>query len=189
MSDVLWRRLRYFLSPQFDLYQAIAADIPAGARVLEVGCGTGIGAQLLANTASSVTAMDTDTDAVASGSVCFPRPNITWLAADVCYGVRGQFDAVLMVEVLEHVPNWRSALDAVKQALVPGGVLYLSARNANADLRQNDLHEREWRAGELLANMRDYFPDVRLFNYRLARELDESTHQTPLIAVCRKGKE
>ena len=40
----------------------------------------------------------------------------------------GAFDVVVSTEMLEHAQNWRSAIDAMKRVLVPGGVLLLTAR-------------------------------------------------------------
>ena len=38
------------------------------------------------------------------------------------------FDVVISTEMLEHAVDWRGAVTGMKQALVPGGSLFLSAR-------------------------------------------------------------
>ena len=63
----------------------------------------------------------------------------------------------------------------------------MTARNRHADLRRNDLHEREWTAKELKDNLGEFFLDVKLFDYTLQNEVDETTRITPLIAVARKA--
>lgn len=82
--------------------------------------------------------------------------------------------------------DWRAALFNVKTLLAAEGKFYISSRNANADLRKNDLHEREWSAKQFKDALEEFFPTVKLYNYQLTEELDEQTHQTPLVAVCER---
>ena len=184
MSDILWRRLAYFLSPQADLYEAIAPHL-IDKSVLEVGFGTGFGVLHYAGVADQVDAIEQDEEAVTFASRHFPLGGIRWINGNILdIDIDRTFDAVVMIEVLEHIGDWEKALRQVSKHLVRGGKLYLSARNANADLRKNKLHEREWTAVELKAALSKYFASVTLYDYKLANELDEDTHQTPLLAVA-----
>jgi cyclopropane fatty-acyl-phospholipid synthase-like methyltransferase len=96
------------------------------------------------------------------------------------------FDAVVMIEVLEHVDAWQQALQNIKDVLCHRGVLWMTSRNTNANLRKNDLHEREWSAEELFCNLRSFFGEVELYKYDLSDVLDFETRQTPLVAKCTK---
>lgn len=182
MSDVIWRRLAYMLSPQLDLYKSIARQVE-GKKVLEVGFGTGFGTLQLARRALEVTAVEKDPDAVQFAKTCLPLSNVAWLYGDAV-NLRGPgfYDAVVMVEVLEHIPEWHKALEQVKTHLWTGGALYLTARNANADLRRNELHERELSAAQLVDALSQHFGQVQLFDYTLTQELGADTRSTPLIA-------
>jgi len=187
MSDVmtaaLWRRMVYFLSPQFDIYAHLAPHLK-GLRVLEAGFGTGVGVLQLARYAFSVYAIDVDPEAVAFAERVFPSPKILWEQQDISTWRPGmRFEAVTMIEVLEHIPDYKKALENISEALFPGRKLYMTFRNANADLRPNTLHEREMTAAQLTDLLKEHFDAVELYDWRMERRLDDDTRQTPLVAV------
>lgn len=184
-SGVLWRRLRYMLCPQYDLYKNL--DLK-GKYVLEAGFGTGTGVLQYASTAHRVIAMEMDKQAIDFARQLFPVSNVEWLYGDITSYIPGsEFNAVVMIEVLEHIPEWELALENVHKSMTPGGVLYISGPNKNADLRKNDIHEREWTAQEFQEELGRFFPDVGLYDYKL-QVLELDTRTTPLIAVCVKDK-
>lgn len=188
MSEVLYRRLKYFISPQYDIYKSIADQVVPGEKILDIGFGTGFGSLYVANKAGAhVTGVELDADAVRFAIDCLPGVNWQW--GDISRGVSyigSGYDTALMIEVLEHVSEWTIALLNVAEVLKPGGRLIISARNANADLRKNDLHEREWTAGQLVDALGKFFPSVELYDYTLTQKMDKDTRQTPLVAVARK---
>ena len=184
MTAALWRRMVYFLSPQFDIYAHIAPHLK-DLRVLEVGFGTGAGVLQLAQHAFSVYAIDVDPEAVSFAERVFPHPRVLWEQSDISeWGPGMRFEAVTMIEVLEHIPDHKKALENVASALFPGRKLYMTFRNANADLRPNTLHEREMTAEQLTDLLKEYFDTVELYDWRLERRLDGDTRQTPLVAVA-----
>jgi 2-polyprenyl-3-methyl-5-hydroxy-6-metoxy-1,4-benzoquinol methylase len=90
------------------------------------------------------------------------------------------------VEVLEHIADWKLALVNVATLLKPEGRLYITARNAAADLRRNDIHSREVTGAQLTDMLLSVFGRVRLYDYTLKHELALDTHVTPLIALATK---
>lgn len=184
-NDILWRRFGYALSPQLDIYKYLAEHL-VGKCVLEVGFGTGIGVLQYAPGAKYVCAIEIDPLAVDFAKRCFPVEGIAWMEADVLTFSCGLYDAVVMIEVLEHIADWEAALANVVALLNTSGKLYISARNANASLRKNDLHEREWTAPEFRDSLLNYFSSVDLYDYSLSKMLPIDTRQTPLMAVARK---
>jgi SAM-dependent methyltransferase len=187
-NGILARRLQYYLSPQFDLYKYIAENVATGERIVDIGFGTGFGAIYIHNkTGAHVTGVEIDRDAIMFAMDCLP--GVRWLYGDIGRGIEyigKDFDTALMIEVLEHVSDWQLALRHIHDILKPGGRLIISARNANADLRKNDLHEREWHAQEFVAALKHYFESVELFDYTLKNAQDETTRMTPLVAIARK---
>jgi len=184
-NEVLWRRLGYMLSPQLDIYKHLASHL-TNKRVLEVGFGTGIGVLQYAPRAKFVCAIEIDPLAVAFAKKCFSVEAIAWTEADILAFSSVPYDAIVMIEVLEHITDWEAALANVARLLDEDGRLYISARNANASLRKNDLHEREWTAPEFRNALLDYFSSVDLYDYSLCTLLSLDTKQTPLMAVARK---
>lgn len=187
MTNVLWRRLRYMLTPQFDLYHSLAPRM-YDKYVMEVGFGTGFGTLQLARQARQIIAIEPDEDAVAFASQALPLKNVVWVKGSILDTphVLGSFDVVVMVETLEHISEWELALENIYGYLKPKGLLYMTARNNQADLRRNDLHEREWTAKELKDNLCKWFDNVELYDYKMDKVLGEDTHITPLIAVAQK---
>jgi 2-polyprenyl-6-hydroxyphenyl methylase / 3-demethylubiquinone-9 3-methyltransferase len=104
-----------------------------GISVLDIGCGGGLVAEPLARIGARVTGIDPapDTIAAAAAHAAGQGLSIDYRAAraETLRDAGETFDAVLCLEVVEHVPDVRAFL-AVAAALVrPGGALILSTLN------------------------------------------------------------
>jgi SAM-dependent methyltransferase len=98
---------------------------PVGARILEVGCGTGSNLALLQRF-GHVEAIEPDDSARALASL---RGGIEVKGGLLPDGVRlddGVYDLVAMLDVLEHIPDDRAALKTLRSKLRPGGALLLT---------------------------------------------------------------
>ena len=187
-TGVIWRRLKYMLSPQLDIYRHISKRV-SGLDIWEVGFGTGFGTVLLSSSADSVYATEIDEAAVSFAKQVFPLRNITWITGDVTHGhITVSHDAIVCLEVLEHIPDWVSAISVMRDHLRQSGTLYISGPNANANLRKNDKHEREWTAQEFKDALGQYFTQVSLMDYTLTEPQGDDTHLTPLVAICTNAK-
>lgn len=101
--------------------------LPAGARILDVGSGSGGLAARLADAGFDVLASELDIRDYRA-----EPPVVQWDAAGIGLprGVSGaEFDAVCAVEMLEHVENPRQALRNFFAVLKPGGILITSTPN------------------------------------------------------------
>lgn len=104
---------------------------PAGSRVLEVGCG--VGAQTVHLLARSpgvrLVAVDVSAASLAAArttvTAAYPGEDVTFRRADLhrLPYPDGAFDHVFACFVLEHLPDPRSALAALRRVLRPGGTL------------------------------------------------------------------
>ena len=133
---------------------AAVRDRCAGAVVLEAGCGEGFGADQLADVAAAVIALDLDAPAAAHVARRYPRVAVA-RANLVALPVRdGAADAVVSLQVVEHLWDQALFLRECHRALRPGGALLLSTPNRltfspGRDAPLNPFHTRELAPAEL----------------------------------------
>ncbi len=105
-----------------------------GASVLDVGCGGGLLSEALAGEGAQVTAIDLAPDLLkiarlhgleSGAKVDYQLTAVEALAAQV----PATFDASTCMEMLEHVPDPASVLEACATLLKPGGRLFVSTLN------------------------------------------------------------
>ena len=107
--------------------KAALADLPAGARVLDLGCGTGEFTECLAGLGYDATGIDLSGNAIAVARQRFPqRRFLQGLPEDHGAAFAGRFDAAWSTEVIEHVFDVYGFLAAAHRALVPGGRLVMT---------------------------------------------------------------
>lgn len=104
---------------------------PAGSRVLEIGCG--VGAQTVhlaqASPGARITAVDHSAGSLAQArarvAAQAPGADVEWCHADLTRlpFADAEFDHVFVCFVLEHLPDPRGALDALRRVLRPDGTI------------------------------------------------------------------
>lgn len=101
-----------------------------GGRALELGCGRGVGTELILDLfgADSVDAFDLDPRMVAlARSRLAPRGSRVrvWVgdATAIC-APDTSYEAVFDFGIIHHIPHWRGALAEVHRVLKPGGLFY-----------------------------------------------------------------
>jgi ubiquinone/menaquinone biosynthesis C-methylase UbiE len=100
-----------------------------GQRVLEVGCGRGVGIEILLSLgAAHVTGFDLDPkmiDRAGKRTAKYgDRARVFVGDAERIDAADAGFDAVVDYGVVHHIPNWRQALKEIARVLKPGGVFY-----------------------------------------------------------------
>jgi len=98
---------------------------PKDARVLEVGCGTGHNLAMLSKF-GRVEATEMDKTARTLASKRLGRAVTDAALPDLSAWPPDHFDLVALLDVLEHVPDDRSALKSIRERLKPGGKLLVT---------------------------------------------------------------
>ncbi|HEX7929421.1 MAG TPA: class I SAM-dependent methyltransferase [Sphingomicrobium sp.] len=98
---------------------------PKDARILEVGCGTGHNLAMLSKF-GRVEATEMDKTARSLASKRLGRAVTDAALPDLSAWPAGHFDLVALLDVLEHVPDDRSALTSIRERLKPGGKLLVT---------------------------------------------------------------
>ncbi len=112
------------------------ADKPfEGLRLLDIGCGGGLLSEPMARLGATVVGAD-----AAERNIPVARIHAEQMGLDIDYrhttaealAEAGEtFDAVLNMEVVEHVPDPQAYLDACASLLRPGGIMICSTINRN----------------------------------------------------------
>lgn len=106
-----------------------AAPRVAGMRVLDAACGSGYSSRILANVAASVIGVDIESDAISYARERNSSPNLSFEVAGahtLDAFADNAFEAVVSFETIEHLPNFRAYVAAVRRVLNPGGLYLVS---------------------------------------------------------------
>ena len=110
----------------------------AGKKVLDVGCGGGILSESMARRGADVTGVDLGTENLKAAALHAEQSGLEDTlryqhipVETLAQTHAGQFDVVSCMEMLEHVPDPSSIVQACFDLLAPGGVCVLSTINRN----------------------------------------------------------
>nr|WP_227687409.1 bifunctional 2-polyprenyl-6-hydroxyphenol methylase/3-demethylubiquinol 3-O-methyltransferase UbiG [Psychrobacter fjordensis] len=110
----------------------------AGKKVLDVGCGGGILSESMARRGADVTGVDLGTENLKAAALHAEQSGLEDTlryqhipVESLAQAHAGQFDVVSCMEMLEHVPDPSSIVQACFDLLAPGGVCVLSTINRN----------------------------------------------------------
>jgi len=105
-----------------------------GARVLDVGCGGGLLSEAMARSGADVTGIDLAPAVLDAARLHLHESGLAvdyreTGAEDLANEMPAVFDVVACMELLEHVPDPASVIEACARLLKPGGRLFLSTLN------------------------------------------------------------
>jgi 2-polyprenyl-6-hydroxyphenyl methylase/3-demethylubiquinone-9 3-methyltransferase len=138
----------------------------AGRRVLDVGCGGGILAESMAERGASVTAIDVSEAALMTARLHLKESGlqidyVCATAEQMAEGHAAAFDVVTCMELLEHVPEPASVVEACARLARPGGEVFFSTINRNPKAYLLAIIGAEYVLGLLPRGTHDYAKFIR----------------------------
>ena len=108
----------------------------AGKNVIDIGCGGGILAESMARKGAKVTGIDLSEKALKVADLHSLESGVQVryqlvAAEDMAAQEAGQYDVVTCMEMLEHVPDPASIVQAAATLVKPGGKVFFSTLNRN----------------------------------------------------------
>jgi O-antigen biosynthesis protein len=143
-----------------------AASLAADLDVIDAGCGTGYGSEILAEAgARRVVGVDISQEAIdyASSASSHARTEFSLGSLHALPFDDASFDLAVCFEVIEHVEDQPLAIRELRRVLRPGGVLAISSPNRDVYPPGNPHHVHEYVPQELEQALREDFANVRLF--------------------------
>lgn len=146
-----------------------AARLARGKRVIDLGCGTGYGANELARTAATVTGVDVHPATIAHAQQTYRRDNLSYLTAssEQVPLPDASADLIIAFELIEHLASPERLLAEANRLLAPGGQFIVSTPNREyysiSREEPNPYHQHEFDYAEFRAALETTFPHVALF--------------------------
>jgi 2-polyprenyl-3-methyl-5-hydroxy-6-metoxy-1,4-benzoquinol methylase len=150
-------RSRYFWAAQF----------AQGRNVLDAGCGTGYGSEILAAAgARQVVGVDISEDAIDYARSASPAGSVAEFSLGDLHKLPfgdANFDLVVCFEAIEHVNDQRHAIGELRRILSSTGVLVISSPNRGVYPPGNPHHTHEYIPEELEKELASEFKNVELY--------------------------
>ncbi len=143
-----------------------------GKRVLDFGCGTGFGANMLASHVGDLTAVDISEEAISDAAANYSARNLHFLRIEPIENRAlpfpdSSFDGVILFQVIEHLKHADAYLKEIRRVLKPSGRLLLTTPNSSLRLLPgqkpwNRFHVREYTYGTIKHTLQKEFPFVEV---------------------------
>lgn len=137
-----------------------------GQQLLDVGCGGGIFAEGLAKAGANVTGIDLSAGALEAARYHAQKNGlaISYLQTtveDFAILYPARFDIITCMEMLEHVPNPASVIQACAELVKPGGLVFFSTINRNPKAYLHAILGAEYLLRMLPQGTHDYAKFIR----------------------------
>jgi 2-polyprenyl-3-methyl-5-hydroxy-6-metoxy-1,4-benzoquinol methylase len=165
----------YWYRRHLVVYEWIAAQI-GGLRAIDMACGEGYGADVLAGSAASVVGVDANPEAHEHARLRYPRANLRF-ARELVDTFSEDADTVVFLQTIEHIEDPGAVLEHFRSLVGGRGPVFVSTPNVltlapkGAPRSDNPWHVHEYRREEFEALCRGHFATVRLFGLFHARKL------------------
>ena len=132
-------------------YQFSRKNIPLASRVLDYGCGCGYGSYILAQGGHEVVGCDVDQESIQFSIENYHHPNACFIRTeDLSY--EKAFDAIVLLEVLEHLEEPETILKRILRKLRKEGTFIISTPDQDVrpfDAKRFPFHFKHFTKSEL----------------------------------------
>ncbi|AJA92882.1 hypothetical protein A7X95_06040 [Candidatus Nitrosopelagicus brevis] len=109
--------------------EVLKIDQWTGKTILDVGCGTGKLAYMIAKKGGKVKGIDYSTTAIETALSKYSHPNLSYEKVDVSKKISGKYDVIISIGTLEHMDQPYTMLKKFKSHLKPRGKIILTSPN------------------------------------------------------------
>jgi 2-polyprenyl-3-methyl-5-hydroxy-6-metoxy-1,4-benzoquinol methylase len=160
------RRSRSYEPAAEARYAVVAQRLGAEHRVLDIGCGDGYLMSLAAKHGARPTGLDSDRTGLNLARRMLGEPlkrRVLRADAQSVPFAAGAFDRVLLVDVIEHLPDPASCVNSCARVLAKNGrLLVTTPKWRPGPMWDAEHHVREYRPEELASLLEGFFDHVRL---------------------------
>ncbi len=140
------------------LFNLIRKELHADSRCVDVGCGTGFMVERIADLGIHITGIDSSETLIAFAQRrMVHRPNVQLHVSSILdLPSYGTFDALLCLDVIEHIEDDAAALQMLRRACRPGGKLILTVPAFRLLYGKRDImigHFRRYGKSELVSKL------------------------------------
>lgn len=172
--------------------------------IVDVGCGIGVGTNILSQEADFVWGIDKNEKSVKFGQAAFERQKngiyyssqVSFEVVDIIKDTRTfmKFDIVAAIEIIEHINDYRTFLKNLiikfdnRRPGVEATEYFISTPNRNnkgikKEKPGNPYHVREWTSEEMYDALSEYFSNIQLYS-AAGVAVGKTTDHTPVLAKC-----
>ena len=159
-------------------YEIAQSIIKEGMNVLEIGCGDGYGANMLADSGARITALDIDTPTINFARHKYKKDNLsfdTYNGKDIPFQDHS-FDLILSFQVIEHVSDIDSYFHVISQLLKPQGIFLITTPNRSYRLTEgqhpwNPFHITEYNKESIEKLAQKHLPEFRIYSITADQEV------------------
>jgi 2-polyprenyl-3-methyl-5-hydroxy-6-metoxy-1,4-benzoquinol methylase len=144
------------------------AQYAAGKAVLDVGCGTGYGTALLAQSAKEIVGIDISKQAIRFAKRRYPEVSFLRMDAHALTFAPNTFDFIVSTENFEHLRDQAGHLRQLTSVLRQDGLCFIATPNPEMFCGQkNSFHTKENSFQELTTLLDSYFDRVTILENQL----------------------
>ena len=160
-------------------YKFIATKCKINGQCLEIGCGEGFGAAILANKTKNILGIDIDQTVIKHAKKRYNKSNLQFMAikAQKIPFRDEKFDNIVASHVIEHIKEVDAFLDEAKRLLKPNGKFFVVTPNRNYRLEPgekpwNKYHIKEYNATQLKDSLQKFFRKIEVMGIKGNEEIN-----------------